>query len=204
MWYPAKVTEAPASEPVTLAEAKAQCGVASSDKDAVLTLLISASRTFVENYCGIRIVSQTVEVECDDWADFRRLSIAPIIDVAAIEYVDTLGVAQTIPTTVYVVNDYSLQPCIALKYNQRWPATQMGSKIKVTATVGYETVPADLKAAILLSISKHFSMSGRDMGVRSEAVEGIGTTQWGGIEQTAGQLDTAATILLENYRMWPL
>lgn len=204
MWYPAKVTEAPASEPVTLAEAKAQCGVSGTDKDPVLNLLIAASRTFVENYCGIRIVSQTVEVECDDWSDFRRLSIAPIIDVTVIEYVDTAGDVQTLPTSVYLVNDFHLQPSITLKYNQRWPAIQMGSKIKITATVGYETVPSDLKAAILLSISKHFSMSGRDMGVRSEAVEGIGTTQWGGIEQTAGQLDTAATILLENYRMWPL
>lgn len=204
MWYPAKVTVPPASEPVTLAEAKSQCGVAGSDKDAALNLLIGASRAFVENYCGIRLVEQTVEVECDDWADFGRLTIAPLIDVTSIEYIDTAGVEQTLPTSVYLARADNLSPSITLKYNQRWPSIQLGSRIKVTAQVGYETVPGDLKYALLLSIGKHFSMSGRDMSIRSEEVEGIGTIQRGGIEQTAVQLDAASTILLENYRTWPL
>ena len=204
MWYPAKVTVAPASEPISLAEAKSQCGVSGSDKDSVLNLLIAASRQFVENYCGIRIVEQTVEVECDGWVDFHRLPIAPLISVSGITYTDTAGDTQTVATSVYLVNTHDLRPSITLKYNQLWPTIQLGSRIKVTAEVGYETVPSDLKSAMLLSVGKHFAMSGRDMSVRSETVEGIGSTQWGGIEQTASQLDKASAILLENYRIWPL
>lgn len=204
MWYPVKVTVPPSSDPVTLAEAKAQCGVTGSDKDSVLNLLIGASRSFVEGYTGIKLVEQTVEVECDDWSDLARLTAAPLIDVTSITYVDTAGDLQTLATTVYAVNSDDLRPSITLKYNQRWPAIQLNSRIKITADLGYETMPSDLKAAILLMISKLFGMSGRDMSVRSETVEGLGSTQWGGIEQTVAQLDRASATLLENYRIWPL
>lgn len=204
MWYPPKVTTPPANEPVSLAEAKAQCGVSGNDSDAALNIQISAARSFVEAYCGIHIVGQTVEVTCDGFADFCRLPIAPVLTLTAITYVDTAGDPQTLSTDVYQLRDDGLRPRIELKYGQQWPAVRSRNRIKVTATVGYATVPADLKAALLLTISKMFAMSGRDVGVRSETVEGLGSTQWGGIEQVTEQLDNATRSLLENYRTWPL
>ena len=56
---------APASEPVTLAEAKVQCRVDTSDDDAYITSLIVAARTYVEDILDISIMGQTWEARYD-------------------------------------------------------------------------------------------------------------------------------------------
>ena len=60
-----KLITAAGSEPITLAQLKAQCRVDTSDDDAVLTLAIAAARAKAENYTGTAIISQTWEQTLD-------------------------------------------------------------------------------------------------------------------------------------------
>lgn len=157
MWYPATITVAAASEPITLAEAKAQCSVDAdeSEFDTLLTRLIASARAFVERYCGVRFASQTVEIKCDSFADFARLPEAPVSEVAAITYTDTAGDEQTLASSVYELRSDGLEASIVLQYNQQWPSIRPGSRIVVTAVVGM-TAPDDVKHAMLLFIADAF------------------------------------------------
>ena len=152
MWYPTKVTT-PATEPLSATEAKRQSNVFHSDDDALFDGFIAAARDHVEKYCTILLGAQTVEVKCDGFCDFARLPIAPVTSITSIVYVDTVGAEQTLADTVYELRNDDLETAIVLKYGQRWPAIQMGSRITVTAVSGYATLPAAIKHAMLLWIA---------------------------------------------------
>ena len=204
MWYPATVTVPAGSEPVSRDRAKVQLGITGTEHDDQVDGLIAAARTQVENYCGIKLVQQTVEAKCDSFCDFTRVAVAPIQSITSITYLDTAGEEQTLPTSVYELRKEGLAPAIVLKYGQVWPTIQLGSRITVTAVVGYATVPADIVLALLLQIGKTSSLSRPDLTKRSETVEGVGSTTWGGVVEVAGQVDRAVALMLENYRSWPL
>lgn len=154
MWYPAKVT-VPPSEPLTVVEARRQCNVFHDDDDVYFNGLIAAARDHAERYLGTPIAEQTVEVKCDCFADFSRLSVAPVSEVD-IAYTDTDGQPQTLADSVYELRADGLEVSIVLKYGQAWPPTQVGSRISVTAVVGYEEIPPAIKHAMLLWISEAY------------------------------------------------
>jgi uncharacterized phiE125 gp8 family phage protein len=207
MWYPESVSVAASSEPVTATQVKQQCGISSGDTtyDALITRMIASERAFVEKYCGIRIVTQTVIAKCDGFCDFGRLPFGPVQSISSVSYVDTDGADQTLATSVYETRADGLQALIVLKYNQSWPAIQPGSRIAVTAVVGWATVPSDLQSAILLRIGRlFFSSKGTDQLLRRDQVEGLGSKEWDTTGARDSALDKAIADLLENYRCWPL
>ncbi|ARR52138.1 hypothetical protein HY78_01015 [Rhizorhabdus wittichii DC-6] len=155
-WYPHTVTAAPASEPVTLEEAQGQVLPGSVADDAVLTRYIKAARAHVEGICGTPLVSRTIAVKCDRFADFAAVPTVPLFEVSAIEYVDAAGAAQTLSPDVYEVRSDGLVASIALKPHQSWPGTWPGSRITLTADVGYDEVPEHIKQAMLLLIGHWF------------------------------------------------
>jgi uncharacterized phiE125 gp8 family phage protein len=162
-WLPSVVTVAPISEPVSLVEAKGQCRVDGTDNDGELNLYISAARTFVEEYTGTKLVSQTVLMQGRDFCDLRSLPIAPVISVSSVKYLDSAGVEQTLDTSVYEAVTAGLEPLIRLKINQSWPSIRCASDaVRVTAVCGYSALPAPVKSAILLIISSWFDS--RDVG----------------------------------------
>ncbi|MCJ8051667.1 head-tail connector protein [Shinella curvata] len=176
MWYPPKV-KIPGNDPVSVAEAKRQCNVLHDDDDALLLGFISAARDYVERYCGTPLAQQTVEVKCDSFGDMARLPIAPVSDVD-IEYVATDGTEQTVPDEAYELRADGLEASVVLAYGQNWPVTRPGSRIVVTAIVGYETLPASIRHAMLLWIAEAY--------LNRENAE---TPEW-----------TAFDALLTNYR----
>jgi uncharacterized phiE125 gp8 family phage protein len=177
MWYPPKVTT-PATEPVLVAEAKRQCNVLHDDDDALFGALIAAARDHVERYCGTPLATQTVEMKCDAFCDLRRLSLAPAQSVSSISYIDTAGDEQTLPAASYEERFDGLEAAVVPAYGQRWPTTRPGSRITLTAVVGYEATPPALKHAMLLWIAEAY--------LNRENAE---TPEW-----------TAFDALLTNYR----
>ncbi|OKP79775.1 hypothetical protein BTE77_06705 [Ensifer adhaerens] len=153
MWYPTKVTTAATTEPVSLEEAKRRLHVTYDDDDEDIRLMISSMRDHAEKYCNTRFASQTVEMKCDGFCDLARLPEAPVASVTSIAYLDTAGNNQTLADTVYELRNDGLEVAIVTKYAQQWPAIQLGSRIVVTAVVGYATAPAAVKHAILLNIA---------------------------------------------------
>lgn len=155
MWYPPKVTTPP-TEPVLVSEAKRQCNVLHDDDDGLFAALISAARDHVERYCGTPLATQTVEVKCDAFCDLRRLSVAPAQSVTSISYVDTAGDEQTLPEPSFEERFDGLEAAVVPAYGQHWPATQPGSRITLTAVVGYEAIPPAIKHAMLLWIAEAY------------------------------------------------
>jgi uncharacterized phiE125 gp8 family phage protein len=152
MWYPPKVTQAP-SEPITAADAKRHCNVLHSDDDALFDALISAARDYVERYCNTPLATQTIAVKCDAFCDFDRLPLAPVQSVSEIAYVATDGTDATVSLADIEERFDGLEASIEPSYGKQWPVPRNGSRIKLTAIVGYEDLPPSIKHAMLLWIA---------------------------------------------------
>lgn len=171
-WLPPIITVEPASEPVTLGDAKGQAEVQGTDHDTMLTSFIGAARVFVEEYTGTRLVAQTVELRCSSWRDLADLPVAPISGVSAVSYLDADGASQTLSTSVYETVLVGLKPSLRLKANQSWPTARcVSDAIKVTATAGYATVPEPIKLAILMLVASWFD--NRSVGDAPGIVTGL-------------------------------
>ena len=105
----------------------------------------------------MRFGSRSATMKCDGFGDFDRLSEAPVSAVASVSYVDTAGATQTLSTDVYELRADGFEASIVLKYGQTWPSIQTGSRITVTATVGYSTTPEAVVHAMLLWIADSFA-----------------------------------------------
>lgn len=166
MWYPPTVTSAAASEPVTSDQVKAQCRIDDTASDTLITRLIGAARAAVESRCGIRLITQTLAIKCDQFGDLCRIPVGPVQSVSSVQYVDSNGATQTLATSVYELRAEGLDAAIVLKYGQSWPSIQLGSRVVVTVVVGYSTVPPELVQAVLLLIGGWFEN-------REESVIGV-------------------------------
>lgn len=186
MWYPLTVTVAPAAEPVTVAEAKAQCRIDGSDEDAQIGALIAAAREYVESYTGTALVTRTVTVKCDHFADFKMVPALPLRSVSSIAYVDEAGATHTLSADVYEVRSDGLEASIVLKPEKAWPTIQKGSRITVTASIGYSPVPPSVKHAILLILGDWYRS-------REDTTIGVGITQ-------TPPLPHGVAALLANFR----
>lgn len=157
MWYPTAIA-APATEPVTSPQAKTQCRIEASDTnfDTEITRLITAARSHVEAVCKVRFGTRSAVAKCDSFADMARLPEAPVASVTSITYVDTDGATQTLATSVYELRADDLEAAVVLKYGQAWPSIQPGSRITLTASVGYSTSPESVVHAMLVWIENAF------------------------------------------------
>lgn len=171
---PLELVEAPAAEPVSLAEVRTQIGRASgfTDHDTMLTGMISAARELVESITGRALVTQTWDWVLDGFPGAvgrpLRLPLPPCQSVTSITYVDTAGATQTWASSLYQVDNPTgpraqharIQPA----YGQTWPSTrrEMGA-VTVRFVAGYEDsggspaevvdAPQPLKQALLMLIA---------------------------------------------------
>ena len=94
-------TAAPASEPLTTAEAKAYLRVDGSDDDTSIGAFVSACREAIEEFTGRAFISQTWRMTLDTWpsgcgAEGRLIAIerAPVTAVSSVKYYPADGGAQ--------------------------------------------------------------------------------------------------------------
>ena len=96
-----KVSTAPSSEPITLAEAKLYLRVDTTADDALITALITAARETVERYTSRALVTQTITQVLDCFPGFGfRLAVHPVQSITSITYKDSNGSDQTLADTV--------------------------------------------------------------------------------------------------------
>lgn len=158
-WLSTVISVQPATEPVSLDDARLQCRVDGNAYDGELTLYIKSARSHVEGISGTKLITQTVVMRCTEFDDLVKLPTAPIQSISSIGYVDGAGNAQTLDASVYQGHLYGLDPAILLKANQSWPSIQERSLITVTATAGYgaaSDVPAVVLDAVRMSIAQRF------------------------------------------------
>ena len=160
-----ELTTAPASEPVTLTEAKAQCRVELSfaDDDALLTRAIQSAREEAEGMTGRVFITQTWTLKMDRFPASQevRISKLPLISVTHIKYVDENGDLQTLAAADYVVDKSGVVPRIYLAYEKSWPVTRdEPNAIRIEFIAGYgaqAAVPGMFKSWMLLRIGERYA-----------------------------------------------
>lgn len=164
----------PATEPITLAEARKQCELGNSTAhDDQLTLLIQAAREQWEHDTDAACITQTwsivVGAFCDD---IIHLPKRPLQSVTHVKYYDETETLQTLSTSIYDVD--LADRAVRLGYMQNWPLTiDNWNAATVTYVVGYtsaSTVPAIHKQAMRLLIGHYFE--NRDM-LMSDAMQSL-------------------------------
>lgn len=186
-----RLITAPAFEPVTLDEAKLHLRVDHDEEDALISSLIMASRTFVEQFTGRALVEQTWELVIDEFP-IREIEIPrpPLISVNSVKYDDSSGTEQTLSTSDYSVDNVS-EPGWVVPVVSGWPGVFEGiNSVRINFVAGYasnnspptDTIPASLKAAVLLQLGNLYE--NRESQVVGTVVNQLPT---GGIEHLMRQ-----------------
>jgi hypothetical protein len=158
-----KDTSAPAAEPVTLDQAKAQCVVDTgfTDDDTLITSLIVAARQYVEKLTQRAIFNRTVQLNLDffPFPDFSptlnpndrhclyghwwhqlaiKLPRPSCVSVTSITYLDLTATEQTVSDSLYYVDLNSEPARIVPMPGLYWPYTQsyLPGSVQVNFTAG--------------------------------------------------------------------
>ena len=158
-WLPAEVTSAPASEPLSVADATEQVKADASDAtdQAYILALTKAARAHVESWTGLKLVTQTVRLRRRDFEADMLLPIAPVQSISSVKYLDTAGAEQTLATTVWDAVLYGKEPRVYLAHQQTWPSLYTSPEaVTITAVVGFTTLPEEIGHALKLLVSSWY------------------------------------------------
>lgn len=148
----------PDAYPVTLVEARDHLRLDAGHDDAAIGRALAAATAACERHCQARFVRQTLRWTAS--ADhYLELPLRPV------QSIDLVAVATSAGETVLPVADYELIgvagriTAIRQSPNRSWPpAAPIPYPIAVTFTIGWlaAEVPADIKAAILMTTARYF------------------------------------------------
>ena len=149
---PLELTTPPATEPITLAQAKAHLKLDTTDDDALVTALISAARARAEWHTGRALITQAWTLWLDTWRDTIELPLPPLKTVASLTTYGRDNAAHVLDSASYFVDTASGR--ITLNHGH-CPPTDLRrlNAVAVAFTAGYgdaaADVPPPLKEAIL-------------------------------------------------------
>ena len=152
---------APASTPITLAEAKAFLRVDSDydDDNTYITSLISVATQVVEQYTRRRLITQTYNIFYDEFPPYIDLQIGEVASVTHIKYYDEDNTLQTLATDQYDV-DTRVRPGRIYQSNTGdFPNTyERPNAIEVEFIVGGSAsdVPAPIVQAIYIIVGRYY------------------------------------------------
>jgi len=152
-----KLKTPPASEPVTLTEAKLHCRVEVNTDDTLITALITAAREYCEGFQRRAYITQTWELWLDRWPRKGYIMIPrpPLISVDSIYYYDVDDV--DVEFTDYFWDTKNEPGWVILTYGSSWPTETLrpANGLCITFKAGYgnaAAVPQKIKQAILLLV----------------------------------------------------
>ncbi|MDJ0449241.1 head-tail connector protein [Methylocystis sp. JR02] len=162
------VTDA-ASEPVTLADAKAYCRVDLAEDDTLITSLIKAARRHVEKETGLALLTQSWQAVYDRWPDTApqgastqwwdgvregplsaliptgliEIPKRPFQTVAKIELLDAYGTLNTVDPGIYFAEVSDMRGAIVRKLGQIWPVIVLSPRgaIQISFSAGFDAAP---------------------------------------------------------------
>jgi uncharacterized phiE125 gp8 family phage protein len=161
-----KLITAPAIEPVTLAEARAQCRVDAADtsEDALLLVYIQAARETAEHQLGRVLITQTWEQTLDEFpAGEIKLGQAQALDITSVKHIDPAGTLQTLDPGAYVLDSATSPGWLIPATGYSWPATgDVVNAVRVQFTAGYgptaAAVPAGVRNWLLLTVAALYAL----------------------------------------------
>ena len=156
------LTAASAAEPVSVAEAKAQLRIDTSDEDALIGSLSVAARMLVERTLGLALITQTWSYFLDVWPERGciALPLLPVQAVSAVTVHDADGGASVLDADSYSVDVLSAPARLVLKSATPSVVTRSFNAFEVAFTAGYgddaADVPQPIRHAILLLVAHWF------------------------------------------------
>lgn len=180
-------TTEPASEPLTLSEAKAHLRIGGSDEDTLITNLISVARMGAEEYTRRALITQGWTLWLDEfpgegigWWDGMREGAAltvkrfiylprpPLQGVTSVTVYDDADGASVFAATNYFVDNKSEPGRLALRNSAAWPVPQRAHQgIGIVFTAGYgaaANVPQAIKQGMLAHIAALYEDRGDAYG----------------------------------------
>ena len=111
---------------ITLAQAKAQLNLETTDYDDLVNALILAATDQVQANAQRRYLPQSLEWVLQGWGDHMVLPVAPGgdsqgIEVSGVTYVDENGDTQTLDPSIYWARPHGDTMKVVLRWYQIWP-----------------------------------------------------------------------------------
>lgn len=148
----------PATEPISIAEAKSHLRVDGPDEDLAISNLITEARQYCERLTNRAFGVQTWDMWTDRFHPAVEVPKPPLSSVTSVTYTDTDGNSQTATGSIYTVDADSIPGRVYLAYNQSWPSTQSIPKaVKIRYVAGSSTTPGPVKRAMLLLIGHWYN-----------------------------------------------
>lgn len=144
----------PTTEPVTIAEVKAQTRVDSTAEDTLLTAYIKAARDKVEHYCDRFFTTQQITIlfyASFGTGDFS-LPYADLASVESIEYTDSDNTVQTVDAAEYTFDADSQM----IRLDGNWPSD--AQDVRVNCTTGAPVEYEGVKQAILMIVADLYEL----------------------------------------------
>lgn len=158
-------------EPVSVADARAQLSLGDNGAhDLMLGSYITAARDYVERYCNRALVTQTWEIQLDNFpcgVDPMYLPRAPLASVTHIKYLAAADGTETTWSSANYRVLTSMEPGkIVPAFSVAWPASRYiagAITVRYVAGQAVASVPVALKQAILLIVTNLFESRGGEM-----------------------------------------
>lgn len=158
-----KLITGPASEPLTLDEAKLHLRVDHSADDALITSIIVAARQGAEHLTGRALITQTWELALDAFPVAGiAIARAGVQAITSVTYVDVAGATQTLASNTYSLDAETTPAWLLPAIDTTWPDTlDTANALRVRFTCGYgdaaSDVPDGIKAWMRLQIGAMYA-----------------------------------------------
>jgi len=185
----------PASEPITLAEAKQHLRVDTDSDDSYITALITCAREFCEDYLDRTLMTTQWQMKMDNFPQEIGVPKPPMISsgtatVVSVTYVaNSLGGTATLSSSQYRVDRDSTPGALRPLYGGSWPSHLSDeNSLTVTWWAGYgnspEDVPRIVRHAMLMLVGTWYerrqavdSVSAAELPIGAKAL--LDFARWG-------------------------
>lgn len=157
----------PASEPITLADAKRHLAIEDDDWDEILNAYIAAARSAAESFLKMSLLTTGWRYRIDRFFPWEiRLPIGPVFDTGdspnslSVSYIDDAGATQILAETEYQVS-FGETAVIRPAYGKVWPSTRpVMDAVTVEFEAGWESagdIPKAIMQGMWLTVGDFFA-----------------------------------------------
>lgn len=176
-----------AQDLTTLANVKSWLGISTDTDNALLSRLITAASSIMQNYVNRDFVSQSYTTICDGIGG--NTMVLPNYPITEVQVVKVDGL--TIPSTSYIFDWHRL-------ILRGYTFTRDKANVEIHYTAGYTTIPADLEEACIELVGYKYRERNR-IGEASKAMAGETTSY-----NIRDLPETVRTILNQYKRVVPV
>ena len=146
-----KLVTPPATEPVSLSEAKEHSRITGTDEDELITTFIETAREYCEEYQNKAYITQTWDLSLDEFPDSPySLPKPPLQSISSIKYYDQDGTEYEFNASDYLVDTASVKGRVSLAYGKSWPSVtlQPMNGVIIQFIAGYGDAGSDVPKRI--------------------------------------------------------